>query len=61
MGAGEVAPKGMIARELTLPPTDGGIGWPRKSNAGEFPLVVWRRESQWADQLCYRSGPDPGL
>lgn len=37
MGLSELAP---TARELSLPPTDGSIGWPSKSSAGEVALVL---------------------
>jgi hypothetical protein len=47
------------AGELTLPPADGGIEWSRESSVRELILVVWIRESQWADQFCYHTGPDP--
>ena len=57
-GAGS---EGMRAGEMTLPPTDGGIGWPSQSSAGELALVVQIRESRCTGQLSYNPGPDPGL
>lgn len=37
-GAGDpILREGMRAGELTLPPADGGIGWPSCSRAGELP------------------------
>ena len=44
----------MRTGELSLPPANGGIGRPSQSSAGELALVVWKRESQRADQLSYQ-------
>ena len=44
-------------------PGDGGAhrsANPKGESTGELALVVWLRESQHADQLSYRPGPDPG-
>lgn len=43
---------------LTLPLSDGNAS---QNSAGELALVVQIRESQYADQFSYYSGPDPGL
>lgn len=55
------SPEDMIARELTLSLAYGGTERPRQSNVGKLTLVVWIRESQWADQFSCYLGPDPGL
>ena len=61
-GCRQVGSKGMKARELTLPSTDGGIRWPSWNNAGKLALVLQIRESLHTDELssCHPV-PEPGL
>lgn len=56
-GCGWASQEGRRVRDLTLPATNGNIGWPSQNIAGELALAAQIRESWQNILLNYHPGP----